>query len=303
MKHLLSAIFFLFVFFIMLLFPSVTLYGASNGLLLWFQILIPTLLPFLIITNLLIQSNSISCIVKFIGPFIQKVFHVSSYGSFAALTGLLCGYPIGAKVTAELVKRKQISLSEGNYLLSFCNQTSPAFISSFIVLQTWKDSSLLLPTLIIIYLSTFLCSLIFRKIHKISSTINNTTSCYNIIFRFDILDNSIMNAFETLTKIGGYIIICSIMFSFCCSFSDSIFLSLIEITTGIKHILSMSSKFTYEYIYVLSLCSFGGICSIFQTASVIQGSNLSIVFYAIEKLITALVTSLLSFLYITIILR
>ena len=155
MKHLLSAIFFLFLFFVMLLFPSETFRGASNGLLLWFQILVPTLLPFLVLTNLLIRTTSITYIVKIIGPFIQKFFHVSSYGSFAVLAGFLCGYPIGAKVTADLVKRKQISLSEGNYLLSFCNQTSPAFISSYIVLQQFHDSSLLLPTLLILFFSQF----------------------------------------------------------------------------------------------------------------------------------------------------
>ena len=101
MKHIFYALSFLVFFFIMLFFPAETLYGASNGLLLWFQIVIPSLLPFFIITNLLIQTNSVSLIVKVLGPFLTRIFSVTPDGSFAILSGLLCGYPIGAKVTAD----------------------------------------------------------------------------------------------------------------------------------------------------------------------------------------------------------
>ena len=48
------------LFFIMLSFPQEVFNGASEGLLLWFQIVLPTLLPFIIISNVLIQTNSIS---------------------------------------------------------------------------------------------------------------------------------------------------------------------------------------------------------------------------------------------------
>ena len=295
MKHIFLSIFFLLFFLTMIIFPSQALVGATNGLLLWFQIVIPTLLPAIIISNVLIFSNSIPYITKYFGVLIQKLFHVSSAGSFAALTGFLCGYPVGAKVTADLVKSKQISVSEGNYLLSFCNNTSPSFISSFIVLQQFHDPALLLPTMLILYGSNYMCSLVFRKYYK-NSFISFENTFLPICFHFPIIDSAIMNSFETITKVGGYIILFSILFQW-------IPFPFFEITNGIQYLTSQINTFPLTYVSILGLTSFGGICSIIQTCSVIQGSNLSLISYIIEKLITALVTSLLAFLYVTIILR
>ena len=301
MKHIFFALIFISGFFLMLLFPSETLYGATNGLLLWFQILVPTLVPFLILTNLLLQTNAVQFITRYFRPIFQRLFHVSANGSFAIISGFLCGYPVGAKVTADLVKSKKISLTEGNYLLSFCNNTSPAFVSSYIVLQQLKEPSLLIPSLLILYLSSILCSFIFRYFYKIK-TISSSTYTYQTYFSFQMLDNAIMNAFETITKIGGYMMLFSIVFTFGKNTPLNSFLPFLEITMGISHILSKQNRFIFHYTYIMTLTSFGGICSIAQTNSVIQGSGLSIYFYTIEKLITALVTSLLSFSYVTIIL-
>ena len=305
MKRLFFAVFSIFFFTFMLCFPEETLAGASSGLLLWFQIVIPTLLPFLILTNFLIKTNTIYYITRVTGPIFQKLFGLTSFGSFAALTGLLCGYPVGAKVTAELLRTKEISIDEGKYLLSFCNNTSPAFITSFIVLQNFKDKSLLLPTLIILYSSPFLCSIIFRNIYKISSKALPQNENYNksIVFNFNIVDASIMDGFETITKIGGYIILFSILFSFLKDTPFHIILPWLEITNGISIINKTRSSFEAIYIYTLSLTSFGGLCSVAQTSSMLTDTGLSTVAYTTQKLITTLATSLLAFLYVTIILQ
>ena len=303
MKHIFFSFFILLFFSIMLFFPSKILYAATNGLLLWFQILIPSLLPFFIITNLLIQSNTISYIVKFFGPIFQKLYRVSPHGSFAVLCGFLCGYPLGAKVTADLVKQKQISVKEGNYLLSFCNNTSPAFISSYIVLKQLKEPDLLIPSLFILYISPTICSFLFYRFHKAFRSSLPAATSKSLRLHFGMLDDSIMNAFETITKIGGYIILFSILFEILRETPLYLFLPLLEITNGITYLTTLPLRFVWLYVYTMGLTSFGGLCAIAQTYSVIQGSNLSLSAYIIEKLITALVTSFLAFIYVTIIPR
>lgn len=303
MKQIIYAIASIAFFILMLCFPKETLSGASDGLLLWFQIVLPTLLPFFIVTNLLIQTNSIVYISYVCSPILQRLFSVSANGSFAVLSGFLCGYPVGAKVTADLVKTGRISLSEAKYLLSFCNNTSPAFIMSYIVLQNLKDEELLIPTLLILYISPVLCSFLFRKFYHINRNtmlfheVNNRDIC----FSFDILDSTIMNAFENITKVGGYIILFSILFSLGNLLPITSLLPFLEITNGIPYILSLFSDFEMSYILVLFLTSFGGVCAIAQTSAMLTETKLSIVSYTIEKLVTALVTSLLTFLYLTII--
>ena len=116
------------VFLAMLAFPGQVFDGACDGLLLWFRTVLPTLLPFLILSNLLIRTGGVHILAGVLGPCIRHLFHVSDHGSFAVLTGFLCGYPMGAKTTSELVLSGDISEKEGAYLLSFCNNASPMFI-------------------------------------------------------------------------------------------------------------------------------------------------------------------------------
>ena len=49
---MLLALILLSLFFTMLLCPETVFQGACDGLLLWYQILIPTLFPYLIVTGL-----------------------------------------------------------------------------------------------------------------------------------------------------------------------------------------------------------------------------------------------------------
>ena len=306
MKRLTFAFSIIALFFIMLFFPKQVVFGASKGLLLWFEVILPTLLPFMIISNLLIHTNSISYISMLVGPVFRKVFHVTPDGSFAILTGFLCGYPMGAKTTADLITTGRISKQEGAYLLSFCNNTSPMFIISYIVLQNLKQEALVLPTLFILFLSPILCSFLFRMYHKPKQALCNPAQISRnnqIQFHFLTLDTCIMNAFETITKVGGYIMLFSVLITLASiiPFSNDILqqflLPALEITNGIPLILENQTSAQITYVSIVACTSFGGLCSIAQTKSMIQESGLSILPYIIEKLITALVTSLLAFLY------
>ena len=285
----------------MLIFPRQTFEGASNGLLLWFQIILPTLLPFIILSNLLIHTNAVTYISTIVKPFIQRLFRVSDYGCYAVFVGFLCGYPMGAKVVADLIQTEKITQTEGQYLLSFCNNTSPMFIISFIVMQNFKNDSLLLGTLLILYLAPVLCSFLFRRVYHVKKDtfVQISHPKEDFYFDFNLFDNCIMNGFDTITRVGGYIILFSVFFSISETFAYAKYvLPFLEITNGIHWITDNIQALCITFPLVLTLTSFGGLCAIAQTNSMIQESKLSILPYIIQKLITALVTSLLAFVYI-----
>lgn len=299
MKSMLFSVLLGIFFLFMLIFSKTTFYGAREGLLLWFQIVLPTLFPFLLIINLLTFTNALTYLCRLIGPVFQRVFRVSEYGSFAVMTGFLCGYPVGAKTTADLVRTHKISKEEGSYLLSFVNNASPAFIISYIFLQQLKEKELLLPSLFILFVSPFLCSMIFRKFYRFeASSLRGANTPIHTSFRFETLDFCIMNTFETITKVGGYIILFSVIFSFCESLPVGFLLPFLEITNGIPFLLEHTNSFFLSYILVMGFTSFGGFCSIAQTKAMLTDTDLSIRAYIIEKLITMTVTSILSFLYV-----
>lgn len=299
MKRILCLIGILSFFLLMLWFPQESFTGASKGLLLWFQTLLPALLPFMFLSNLLIKTNSAHYISRALTPFLRPIFGVSKPACYAILIGFLCGYPMGAKVIADLMLAGQITKKEGQYLLSFCNNTSPMFIISFIVIQNLKDNSLVMSTLLILFVSPILCSFIFRKFYpdKQDSSLSLNSFEKGLLFRFEMLDDSIMNGFDAITRIGGYVILFSILFALGSKLPFGWLLPFLEISNGVPLITTWNLPFIIIYSLTLSLASFGGFCAIAQTYSMIQNTKLSIFPYIIQKLITAMVTSLFAFLY------
>lgn len=295
-KRRLLPLFLILSFFLMLLKPQETFKGACEGLLLWFQILLPTLLPFLIIINLLVHTNTMIYFAKFLSPVLSPLFRTSPNGTFAVVAGFLCGYPMGAKIIADLIFTNKIDKNEGAYLLSFCNNTSPMFIMNYVVLKHLHQTELLLPTLCILIASPIFCSFLFRHYYPSYSSIQVDTP--HIQFHFSLLDNSIMNAFESITKVGGYVILFSVLLSWGKELPFRFFLPFLEITNGIPMILSSDIPFSSAYILVMALVSFGGICSIAQTQCMLDGTGLKIIPYIAEKLITTIVTSFLTYLFL-----
>ena len=113
---------------VMLCFPMETFHGATNGLLLWFQTLLPTLLPFMILSNLLIRTNCVFYISRTIRPFIQKLFHVSNDACYAVLIGFLCCKLTGMQ--GEKKRKKAGGLSfffQGVCLLNLILQSFQGF--------------------------------------------------------------------------------------------------------------------------------------------------------------------------------
>lgn len=312
MKRRFFLIFIIGLFGIMLLFPKPVFNGASEGLLLWFQIVLPTLLPFIIISNLMIHTNAISFIARILGPSLNRILGVSGYGSFAVLAGFLCGYPMGAKVTSDLLKKNYISAQEGQYLLSFCNNTSPMFILSYVVWQNLKDESLTAPSIVILVLSPVICSFFFRsyyfrKQQKVPYSAADSSQ-ESVTFHFNILDSCMMDSFEAIVKVGGYIMLFSILIEivgilpFHNPLLHQLFLPMLEVTNGIPMICASCSSPLLRWVLVLGLTSFGGFCAAAQTNCMIQGTGLTIFPYIIQKLITMLVTSLLAYAYMIIVL-
>ena len=310
MKRALLSVLCVLLFILMLLQPQKVFCGAQKGLLLWFQTILPTLFPFLLVTNLLLHTNGFSYLTHIISPLICPIFRVSPAGSFAVITGFLCGYPLGAKVTADLLRQKVISDREAQYLLSFCNNTSPAFILNFLIWKTLKKPFFLMPTFAILFFTPILMSLIFRKYYKIPkaayhtdrNAIPYTQKHRRLSQNCSMLDSCIMDGAEAIVKIGGYIILFSVISTLFSvtgmqhSFAGRLILSSLEITNGIS-LLGTLPVFQ-SYAALLALTSFGGVCSIAQTQCMLHETPLKILPYIIEKLATALAASFFAVLFI-----
>lgn len=294
------------LFISMLLSPRAVFSGAEDGLLLWFQIVFPTLFPFMLVSALMMAGGGLSVISGLFGNVLGRIFATSGNGAFAVLTGFLCGYPMGAKVTADLLRSGRITRNEGCYLLSFCNNTSPAFIMNFIIWKTLGRDELTVPSLLILFGVPVLLSFLFRRFYlhgekRFRSPEKNNGREGNTL-DFAAFDSCMMDSFEGIVKVGGYIISFSILIALLGEFSDIAFfkavLPSLEITNGIVMLHKGIADPALSYPLIMGLTSFGGFCSVAQTNCMLRGTGISIFPYIAQKLAASLAASSLAYLYL-----
>lgn len=118
------------LFFILCLvfFSDVAVNAALKGINLWFNIVFPSLFPFFVASELLNRTGFVRAMGVLLQPVMQPLFNVPGYGSFAFLMGITSGYPVGAKITADLRESKLLSRSQAERLLAFSNNSGPLFI-------------------------------------------------------------------------------------------------------------------------------------------------------------------------------
>ncbi len=291
-------------FFLILLFPEYTISGTIEGLLLWYRTLLPTLFPFLLLTNLIIRSNVIHTINQITYPFIGRFFSISKNSAFVVIVGFICGYPMGAKMIKELLNCQQITKEEAQYLLSFCNNTSPMFLIGFVATQVFKDSIPVWVLLISVYGSAILFSFFYRKSTDFNSLKNCVFPSSSFSFSLKLMDESIIDSMEILVKIGGYIVTFSILIQFLNHSiiivlpSTAYILPIVELTSGI-HLCVNSLPIDFAFLYTIFLSTFGGMCSLAQTNAVLLGTGLSMTLYLKQKIITAILAAIIAYLILS----
>lgn len=269
----------------------------------WFQTMIPTLFPFMILTGLMIQLHLTENFSKLFSPLLSPFFPLSGRCHYIILTGFFCGFPIGAKIIGEMYREKQITKTEASLLLSFCNNIGPIFFTGF-ALKHIMPAIPLWGCFFGMYGIPFLYgSILYFLLYK-KKWINK--NCSASIFceaspqkgvSFPVaLDRSVTSAIHGITKLGGYMILfnlCNLLPALMVNntpalpgFIHHIFGLLLEISSGIK------TAGSHYPIAALSLLHFGGLSCIMQTGSMICETDLSLWKYVGHKSVQTLLAAI-----------
>lgn len=302
MKKILICSFFILFTGYILLFPKDAVAAAAEGLMLWYNQVLPTLLPFSILSNILIASGYLQCLIKPFAALVRTLLPVSDSGAFVLLSGFLFGFPMGSKNCASLLKSGQLEKKEADVLFLITNNISPVFISSYILHQQLQLSSHTALSYLILYLPPLLAGkVLLRKNRQRSASIAEKKPAPRSQINFKIIDAGIMNGFETLTRLGGYIMLFSMLAAIVqkLPLPDSIKIlltGLTEITNGIHLLPQMLPQKNGQYILAMAFTAFGGLSGIAQTSSMIAHTKLSLSAYCRMKMWLMLCSALLAWL-------
>lgn len=110
------------------------------------------------------------------------------------------------------------------------------------------------------------------------------------------MDVSVMDGFDVILRLGGYIILFTIysaMLAKLCAFAPALHPAaamLLEITTGTGAVLASGWEPGFQFAFLLSGIAFGGLSTLAQTSGMIRGSGLKLGTYFRAKLLQGLLT-------------
>ena len=297
MKQFFSSLFAAAAFTFALFFQKIILEGAKYGLNLWFYTLLPTLLPFMILSNLFIQSKIIRPLMAVPGKYSKKYLGISPAGLYAFICGFFFGYPSGAKILADLLKTGQIDKKEAAWLLGFCNNASPAFLMTFFLAEQLNHPEKTAETFLLLYgIPAVLCLAPLIKNCRSKAPIiydsdqDSPKKASNPTFSFALFDACISDAITVILKLGAYIMVFAVLSNAIANIPRlpkkyaALLCAALEITNGITAVKD-AFPFPQNYLILLPFLAFGGICSLMQTGSVIKDTPLSWRNYFLCKLL------------------
>ena len=286
----------------MLLHPAITVTGASNGLLLWYSSVVPALFPFMVLSSLIVASGGLSVLMAPVRLVLGPLLGLSAEGCYTLLSGLVCGFPMGAKTCADFLSRGQLSLKEGKFLMAICNHASPMFLLGYVYplfhgnLPLWK-------LLAAVYGPALLLALPARLLYRNGAPTGRKPKMQGIAEPQEIsADEAILSSVEVLCRIGGLLILFSIAVEFLRGAGQlpaglRLFLmGAMEMTTGIRE-LAAALPYPYSAAAACASLTFGGLSGIFQTKAALgalaqkKKAGLSIRQYCVWKLLYACLTA------------
>ena len=259
---------------VLILDTKTALHGASAGLQLCIQTIIPSLVPFFPL-SILLTSALLGESIPFLRPFV-RLCGIPKGAESLLLVGILGGYPAGAQSVAQAYRDGAISKTTAQRMLPFCNLAGPAFLfgivsgkftSAYVAWALWG----------IHILSAILVSIVLpgrctdNGVLKPGKTLTVT--------------NALQRSLRIMAGVCGWIIVFRVILAFL----ERWFLwflpptvqaaieGVLELSNGCCDLRIIGSE-GLRFIVSAGMLAFGGLCVFMQTASVTEGLSLETYF-------------------------
>ena len=315
MKKLIFINSFVLIFFISLFINKEAIMSSvKDGVLIWYNSLLPSLFPFLIITHIMIKLGFIYPIKEILKP-IFNFFKINSNISFVLIMSILGGTVTNAKCIKELYQKNILTKKESEKALTFTFFSNPLFILGTVGILFLKNKKVGIIIFITHVLTEILIYIIFNKLIKtpnkkedinIKESIKDFLNNEKKLSFSKVLIESIKEAFNTCILILGTIIFIYIItssFSFLLPtnpYLNATVKGILEITQGLENVASLNIDMLYKGTLSTMLISFGGICIYIQIISILEDTDLSTLPFFLARILHASISGILFYIiYLT----
>ena len=126
MKKIFGICFFVLMTGCILTHSSLSLAYAALGLSLWYEKMVPVLLPFMILSGTLIRMGMTDSLIRPVRPLFGRIFRLPGPGIYVILVGFLCGFtePTGTFFGGRTISAGLLQQSGTGIFSGFCTATT-----------------------------------------------------------------------------------------------------------------------------------------------------------------------------------
>lgn len=270
--------------------------------------LIPSLFPFMVISEVLQKCGFVSAVGSLFAVPMRRLFDTSGDGGGAIILGMLCGFPIGAKCAAALYDEGKISITELERLMAISSIPSAAFCISTVGASLLGSAGLGIALYISSLFSAFLVGAVDARLARKKKGVSakkekaakaspiNDIGISELVF-------AVSSSAVGVIRISGFVLFFSVFLGVISelSFIDSLsgaavglFFSIFELTSGVARVAVCGNS---EATLVLLSFALGwsSLSIHFQIMSVTDGRGASFSRYLVLKLFQGIISAALTF--------
>ncbi|MDO4815282.1 MAG: hypothetical protein Q4A83_01595 [Bacillota bacterium] len=287
----------------LLIFPDAAKEAVISGLETCGKIIIPSLFPFFVAINLIVELGAIVALCR--------ILCIRSAKFAAFIIGITGGYPVGAAYIAESRRRGEISCEEASGLLVYCNNSGPAFIIGAVGTGVFHSISAGL----ILYAAHIISAALYGKLLNVESSESFCSKEYKSADFSSALTTAVKKSVSSIINVCGFVLAFSVVLKLLNANG------LISVISGkMAELTHTQLKFNYALITGLfeigncisemqgllpsplnmALAAFilgwGGFSVHFQTLSLIAETDIKTARYIIGRFLIAVMASAIAFL-------
>jgi len=284
---------------------------AFKGIEIWAKILVPSLLPFFIITKLFYSTGITNGLTNIFSKTMNKLYKCPKESSYIFFMSILSGYPVGSKLIADSYNNGQLSKNDAIKTASFCSNSGPMFILGSVAIGMFANNIMGIVMLVSHIMGALLNGLLYRKLKY--SEDKNSQSSELTTSEID-LTKSVNSSISSILLIGGVICFTFVILEIITT--SNLFINLIslltfnlinknlliaifsglgEITKGCLLLSSTALKTKTATLFCTFIISFGGISTFLQAMSFLKSIVPAKMFF-LQKLTHAICSLVVCFL-------
>ena len=185
--------------------PQLMIEKVNESLQLCIAVLIPTLFPFMVLSDFIVRSGLGGIVGSFFEPITRLLFRLPGNSACAVIMSAVGGYPVGAKMSAQLVEEGSLTAQQGKRMMLFCVNAGPAFVIGTVgtVMFSSRTAGMIL------YFSMVISSFAMGVFTRIFAKETFFYKPKKITFETKVISQSVMNGLQSTLLLCAWVLLFS----------------------------------------------------------------------------------------------